>query len=199
MNPRSQEDFQQIKDERREKIVFAALKVFARNGFAGTKISDIAREAQSSHGLIYYYFNSKEQIYDELLKNAIDSSNQSVAQLAALPLPPLEKLEVMTRTVLQFITENEDTAYYFYLMIQVHMSPYVPEVVKVYSAQPSIPMLELINIIQTGQADGSIRNGDPVQMALVYWAAIQGIAVSQLSQHPPFTLTVDPFLALFKP
>jgi AcrR family transcriptional regulator len=49
-------------EERREQILDAALRVFSVKGFAGASIRDIAREAGITEGLIYHYFESKEQL-----------------------------------------------------------------------------------------------------------------------------------------
>lgn len=51
-------------DERKQEIVEAAIRVFARNGYEKTTISDIAKEMGISQGLCYRYFPSKEAMYD---------------------------------------------------------------------------------------------------------------------------------------
>jgi AcrR family transcriptional regulator len=55
---------QRYLDQRRQQILDAALGLFARNGFCNTKIADIARAAGVSHGAIYRYFPSKDDIVD---------------------------------------------------------------------------------------------------------------------------------------
>jgi AcrR family transcriptional regulator len=52
----------QQKEERREQILDAALRVFSEKGFAGASIRDIAREVGVTEGLLYHYFESKEQL-----------------------------------------------------------------------------------------------------------------------------------------
>src|SRR5438552_6852873 len=49
-------------EERREQILDAAAKVFGEKGFAGASIRDIAREVGVTEGLLYHYFESKEQL-----------------------------------------------------------------------------------------------------------------------------------------
>ena len=63
MAPRSEEANVQIKDDRQKQILSSALKVFIHKGFAATKMSDIATEAGISYGLMYHYFQSKDEIY----------------------------------------------------------------------------------------------------------------------------------------
>lgn len=52
--------------DRRRQILDAAVRVFARQGFHGCRVSDIADEAGVAYGLVYHYFDSKELILDTL-------------------------------------------------------------------------------------------------------------------------------------
>jgi AcrR family transcriptional regulator len=52
--------------EKRRQILDAAVRVFARQGFHATRVSDIADEAGVAYGLVYHYFNSKEEVLNEL-------------------------------------------------------------------------------------------------------------------------------------
>lgn len=74
--------------EKRRKILKAAVTVFARKGFARCRISDIATEADVAYGLVYHYFENKEEIlnsiFDEnwgLLSKVIDTTVEQSASL----------------------------------------------------------------------------------------------------------------------
>jgi AcrR family transcriptional regulator len=56
------------KERRREAILAAAKRVFAKKGFHATKMSDVARAARVSYGSIYWYFDSKEALFDAVLE-----------------------------------------------------------------------------------------------------------------------------------
>jgi AcrR family transcriptional regulator len=58
----------QQKEERREQILDAALSVFAQKGFSGSSMRDIAREVGVTEGLLYHYFESKEQLLNACWK-----------------------------------------------------------------------------------------------------------------------------------
>ena len=62
MSPRTKEDNLKIQEQTRLKIVMAALKAFGEKGYASTTVSQIAKEAGVSKGLIYHYFSSKEEV-----------------------------------------------------------------------------------------------------------------------------------------
>jgi AcrR family transcriptional regulator len=58
-------------DERPGEVLDAALRLFVRNGFAATKVEDIATDAGLSKGAIYRYFSSKEEIFESLVNRAL--------------------------------------------------------------------------------------------------------------------------------
>jgi AcrR family transcriptional regulator len=77
--PRSPKDNEEIRRARRDAIVQAATRVFARNGLAQSKISDIAAEAGLSHGLVYHYFDSKEAVFSAIVDAMIARIDEDLA------------------------------------------------------------------------------------------------------------------------
>ncbi len=68
MVPRSPDESERSRAgrDKRQLIVEAAIKVFARNGYHGSRVSDIAREAGIAYGLVYHYFKNKEEVLDTI-------------------------------------------------------------------------------------------------------------------------------------
>ena len=52
--------------DKRRAILDAAITVFARQGFHSARVSDVAAEAGVAYGLVYHYFDSKDQMLNEL-------------------------------------------------------------------------------------------------------------------------------------
>ncbi|MEN8116144.1 MAG: TetR/AcrR family transcriptional regulator [Bacteroidota bacterium] len=71
--PRSQEQYDDIRKQKKELIMNVALELFAENGYHATSISQIARKAEISKGLTYNYFKSKKEILDELIEHGFNS------------------------------------------------------------------------------------------------------------------------------
>ncbi|MHB1418383.1 MAG: TetR/AcrR family transcriptional regulator [Bacillota bacterium] len=177
MSPRNEETNQQIRDERREQILQAALKVFARKGLAATKISDIAAAAQLSHGLIYHYFKSKDEIFTVLATQALETSSSIIIYAANLPGTPWERLKAMTEAIVPIAYQGIGP-YYFLIVIQAFTSEAVPEQVKELAARQSTVYTEhMVPLIREGQQQGEVIAGDPLQLAVAYTSMIQGIAV----------------------
>ena len=185
MSPRNEEQNAQIKDERREQILSAALKVFARRGFAATKISDIVAQGGMSHGLVYHYFKSKEEIFYELLHRALSTSGESLLMVEAMPLSPLQKVRETAKYILGGIDQWEDTSYYFLIVIHAAMMD-TKQNERVFS-DSEVPVESLMRILKQGQEMGEVKDGDTREMAILFFAAIQGVAFYKLSM-PNFRL-----------
>ena len=63
------------KEQRRRLILMKALELFVKRGYSETKIGDIAKAANMSTGLMFHYFESKEQLYEELVKMGLHGTN----------------------------------------------------------------------------------------------------------------------------
>jgi AcrR family transcriptional regulator len=180
MTPRNTIQNKQILDERREQILNAALKVFAHRGFVGAKISDIATEATLSHGLVYHYFESKEALFTELAKNAINGSNAAILMTDNLPGSAYNKIKLLTTAMLDTFALSNENSYYFYLMLQAATLDSIPEEVKELVQRESITIKKLERLIEQGQLEGEIATQDPYMLAIAYWSFIEGLVLMNL-------------------
>ena len=78
--------------DRRRQILDAAIRVFARQGFNDCRVSDIAREANVAYGLVYHYFDSKDQVLNELFVERWSLLLQAIQEVDEHSIPPREKL-----------------------------------------------------------------------------------------------------------
>lgn len=72
MSPRTPEQFEEIREERKTLIMDVALEHFAREGYHKTTINHIARHARISKGLMYNYFTSKESLLFEIIMRSVN-------------------------------------------------------------------------------------------------------------------------------
>ncbi|MEN8906465.1 MAG: TetR/AcrR family transcriptional regulator [Clostridiales bacterium] len=187
MSPRNKKQNLEIKDERREQILFAALKLFARRGIVATKVGDIAKEANISHGLLYHYFKSKDTIFLELVEMAIKGSS-SVKYFQDLDIEPIDKIKLIAKMVLDEIEKNIETAYFFMMMVHATVLDTVPENIKNKISNYKIPAITIVNIIKEGQEKNQIIDDDPLSLANTFWAMIQGIATNKVCKGKEFIL-----------
>lgn len=98
---------------KRESILRAATRVFARNGYFNSKVADIAREAEVADGTVYLYFKSKEEIlhsiFDQNMAEAIAAGRVLIAKLR----DPGEKLRRIAMLHLERLGADRDLAVVF--------------------------------------------------------------------------------------
>lgn len=81
----------------RENILRAAIDVFAKNGYAGARVDKISKAARSTDRMIYYYFNSKEDLYVAALETIYKELGDAEAALELSDLDPHESLRAIIR------------------------------------------------------------------------------------------------------
>lgn len=178
MNKREQQRY-----ARKEQILMCGLDMIISRGYEATTIRDIAKKLQISTGLFFNYFESKEKIYEELIKIGI-SGPKSVIHVLDEQASPIKGFEEMTETIFEALRNSSLTAKMFILMSQAINSESVPEGVKrVLSEFDAIT--PILAFIRKGQELGEIKAGNPVALALTYWGTIQGLAET-LAVHPDF-------------
>ena len=167
------------KQKRCEEILAAALDLFIRKGYAATKISDIAERVGMSVGLLFHYFNSKEHLYEVLIGYGISGPMQTVAPTDK---EPLKFFEDTTEQLFSYLQTEPFFAKMFVLMSQASFNNAAPQSVKDMLKDFDIYTPTSL-LIQKGQENGSIREGNPAALAIAYWCAIQGIA-EQMAMFP---------------
>jgi AcrR family transcriptional regulator len=165
--PRSPEENERIKKEKKEKILKAGLMVFAEKGLAAAKMSDIAKTAGVSYGLVYTYFSSKEHIFIELLNNLFAFSQELVAELKSMELPPLERIKLIFTRLFETHASDPEGELYFRMMLQLAFYPNLWEklIVKDLTSEPVFQLL--LQTIKQGQQSGEFVNKNPQEMALL--------------------------------
>lgn len=151
--PQNLKEMGQKNNNKYRKIIAAATKVFAKNGFYKAKVSEIAKEAGIADGTIYIYFKHKDDIlialFEEKMKEVLDNMKKQIS----LESDPLKKIERFALLHLKLIEDNKDMAE----IIQVELrqsSKFMKDYHNIKFAQ----YLDLIgDIIQEGKEKCLIR------------------------------------------
>ena len=189
--PKSKERCKEIREEMRNTILQKSLLYFARNGFAGTKISDLSKNIGIGQGTIYVYFESKEELFKEILK--IADSNEILKKmklLAAMPISAKKKLRMLSETVLNRLEEEETFAAMIALNTQMLL-----EKNEAYSSEETTYQTELYNytskIIKQGQKEKSMVDGSSMKLADYYWGVVYLYSLKRLFTSEYEMISVD--------
>lgn len=93
-----------------DRLLDAALTLFADRGFAATGIREIARVAEVSSATLYHYVKTKEELLEALMHDGLDKLLINAKQILASDIPPIEQLELIMRShVMIHGTDNLST------------------------------------------------------------------------------------------
>lgn len=167
------------KEQRRQLIISKALELFAKKGYSDTKIGDIAKAADMSVGLMFHYFESKEQLYEELVKMGVEGTNTPQQMDFE---NPLDFFETFLSALFTYAKEQPWVFYMFVLMSQARRSEGIPPHIREIAMQ--IDQVEQsAEIIRVGQQYGYFKEGDPYALSFTFWSSVQGI-MEQLAASP---------------
>ncbi len=99
--------------DKREAILRAATKVFARSGYFNSKVADVARVAGVADGTVYLYFKSKEEILRSLFDRGVGEAVADARARTSALTDPRDKLREIARLHLERLGADRDLAIVF--------------------------------------------------------------------------------------
>jgi TetR/AcrR family fatty acid metabolism transcriptional regulator len=163
--------------DKRERILDAAERVFARQGFYQSRVSEIARDAGVADGTIYLYFKSKDDLLISLFESRMEHVNQRLAQALADQVTPIDKLMALVRTYLGLVRDHRELAEV--LTIELRQSA---KFMKEYASPRFGAFLKLVaSVIAEGQERGEFATSVPApHVARMIFGIIDELALAWL-------------------
>jgi TetR/AcrR family fatty acid metabolism transcriptional regulator len=158
-----------------QQIIDAAVRVFARNGFYNSRVSDIAREAGIASGTIYLYFRTKDEILVTLFRDKMAAFVAALRRDIARETAPPAKIRRLVRLHFEVLEANPDLAE----VVQVELRQ-GHKFFRGASAHEVSAYFDLIgSILQDGVASGAFRRDLPVKIATkMLFGAMDQLATS---------------------
>lgn len=156
------------RDESRAKILAAAERAFARDGLAGARTDAIATEARVNKALLYYYFKSKESLYEAIIEEHLREFNERAFAI----LNARGSARVL---LLRYVNEHFD----FLSRRRLHAALF-QQLIMIGGKQPErlfrkyiVPRAEAVRkLLERGIRDGELRKIDPFHTAMSLVALI---------------------------
>ncbi len=177
------------RDESRAKILAAAEHAFARDGLAGARTDEIAAEAGVNKALLYYYFHSKEAIYEAVLETQLREFNERALAILNAPGSPRARLLQYVELQFDFISRKHRHAGLFQQLMMKGGKP-AEKLFRKYIAPRSEAMQKLL---ERGMRDGEFRKASPFHTAI----SLVALVVFYFSAAPILQLIgeADPYSA----
>jgi AcrR family transcriptional regulator len=172
-------------EDRREQIAKAAIRVFARKGFASATNQDIALEAGITPGLIYHYFESKEALLNEIIRDLSASRKLQSLPAEVAALPARELLKWIARQVLDIVESEEYVQFIRILLPEVIRSPEAASTGLV-DIQEGVNFLE--RILEAKMEAGEIRRMDAALAAQTLFSTLMGFVLRRQVFRDPMLL-----------
>jgi AcrR family transcriptional regulator len=177
--PRTPEQYEKIREDKRKQIMEVALRLFAMEGYHATPISRIAAEAGISKGLMYNYFESKEALMFNILE-------MGMKRLAELFDP--NKDGVLTEDEFEYLVEKSIEAViqnptYWRLYFGILMQANIYEMVK---AKYSEILEDVMNLLIDYYSQRGVE--DPLGEALLFGAVMDGVGMNYLLNPEMFPI-----------
>src|SRR5690242_1560906 len=156
--------------DRRRQILDAAIRVFARQGFHSCRVSDIADEAGVAYGLVYHYFDSKDQVLNELFSERWSLMLAAIDEVDREPVPAREKLDAVAGFIID--SYRHDPELMKVIIVEVTRAAnsfgrtHLPEISRAYDV--------IAKIVADGQTRGEFRRDvDPGFASMWFYGAIE--------------------------
>jgi TetR/AcrR family fatty acid metabolism transcriptional regulator len=140
--------------EKRQRILDAALRIFAERGFYTAKVSEVAREAGVADGTIYLYFENKDDLLISLFEDRMDYLIRRLTDdLQAVGGTVADRVRRLIHMHLQIAVESPELAEF--ITVELRQSQ---KFIKEYGNPRFQEYLKILkDLIEEGQADGTLR------------------------------------------
>jgi len=155
----------------RQEILEAALRLFSNKGFHNVSMQDIANESELGVGTLYNFFNSKEQLFIELMKAGIERIGQLVIPILESKQDEKEKLSEFIRVHVDMIEGNVEFIKLY--ISQYGMSTSANPMLKDISNLKTTVAAKLESVIKAGIQKQIFRRVDPEIVALSLRATLE--------------------------
>lgn len=148
-------------DDTRAALLAAARALFAERGYDGASVRAITSRAGANLGAITYHFGSKERLYHDVVAGLMHPIRDRIVAASRLDAPPLDRLEAVVEAYFDHFSDHMELPRFLMERIASGQLPPPPVVAAMKTILGAVS-----GIVAQGQADGSIRPGEPVLMAL---------------------------------
>ena len=149
--------FQRRKEDRPGEIVDAAFAAFAENGYAATRVEEVAKRAGVSKGLMYLYFKTKEELFKAVVKNIV--VRRVDALIAGLEETELSAEEFLRGPLLEFMKQVPGSPITVVIRLLLSEGPRHPDLVDYYFDNVVNRGLEAITgFVERGVERGEFRS-----------------------------------------
>jgi TetR/AcrR family transcriptional regulator, fatty acid metabolism regulator protein len=170
--------------DKRRLILDAAVRVFARRGFHHCRVSDVADEAGVAYGLVYHYFESKEEILNTLFLERWQIMLDAIEEIDARDLPARDKLYAVAAFIIDSYRHDPDLM----KVIIVEVTRAANSFGRLHLDRIREAYTGISEIVEAARAEGSFKSDIPSEFAaMCFYGAIEQLLTSWIFEVLPRT------------
>ena len=176
--PKTKEQFEQIRNERINKILNCALYLFAMKGYDAVNLDEVTKLADCSHGLLYHYFKGKDELYISVVNEKVLPYMREIMQ----GIDFQQKAKFVAHDILEVILKkikavDDSNALVIYLFLNIHFQKNL----FVKGKDERTPMFnQTLDIIKRGQEEGDFNDHAPEELAISVFSLIKGLSYTRI-------------------
>ncbi|WP_227793224.1 TetR/AcrR family transcriptional regulator [Paenibacillus guangzhouensis] len=171
MSPRTKEQNEEIRKQRKQEILQAAMHVYVEKGYAASEVGAIADRAGLAHGLVFYYFKNKKTLFRELYEMLMEESRRFTQTYFEQEGPVLELFQHYARIVCEQVLDRPAVSRFFgRISLDLHHL-YTPDEISPFDWVKNF-MRPMTRMLVMGMEQGMVPAGDANLMAMQFWGSV---------------------------
>ena len=187
--PKSKQKCEEIKERTRQRIIENSILYFSKNGFSGTKMSDLCQYIGIAQGSIYNYFESKEELFGEIRDIATSFDLEPMRKLVKLPLSSKKKIKMLSKQIVKKLKEDQLFVAAMTIGTQDLLENQNDQ--KVNAAYESEIYQLLAILVEKGQEEKTVINGEVMKLVDLYWGTVYLYALKKMFSENYIMIDAD--------
>ena len=178
--PRTTEQFEEMRREREDSILNAALYLFASKGYEQTTADAIRAVVNCSHGLLYHYFKTKEDLYIAVIERKVRPIVMSLVKNVNRNQKAKFVFADITDNFLSALrSENDEYAWSIALLLDIHLQTVIYP--KMRYIEKDRKVFDWVHeIVERGKAEGDFNDLSSKELVLSILALYKGLSYNRI-------------------
>lgn len=189
------------RQENKKYILEVAEKLFVKSGYRKTAMDDIANEAQFSKATVYRYFESKLDMFTQIVKNSIEEYRKELTQITEEKTSAETRIKKVIYSILLYFHKKKNLARIFFMerdllkkFVEVEKGNHFFHPFKKKKIPENLEIIfedifnQICKVMKEGMSSGEFRKMDPREACLVLGSLVRGFHFRGFSKSKDYTL-----------
>ena len=178
--PRTTEQFELMRREREESILNAGLYLFATKGYEATSADAISAVVNCSHGLLYHYYKTKDELYQAVIEKKVRPIvHDLICDVDFNQKAKFAFIDINERFLKALKSENDEYAWAITLLLDIHLQTVINPKIKHIEKDKKVYDW-VYELIERGKHEGDFNNLSSKELVITLLAMYKGLAYNRI-------------------